>query len=603
MRSRALLSNLSSLIFALFLGVVIWVIAVNSENPLMVRENFPEEGIPIELEHVPQDLAPLTGGDQKTRLRIRAPRDHWAEIDADQFRAWVDLKGFNPGLYEVPVRVEQAQPADPQIRILSYTPEAIPIRLDRIEEQKMQVEVEVVDRATMPTSYEILTPTVDPPTVTIRGPSTRLERVDRVVARVQASGSRATIEIEAEVQLLDRIGDTVPTGPGATDLRILPAPVVDVTLPIQPRQGYRELIVQPIIVGEPARGYWIGNIDVSPRTISVVGLPASVAALSSTVETEPIDVTGLEESTLTRQVRVNLPPDVSPLKGDRLVTVSVEIEAIRSSQRISVTPDVSGLQAGLEVKQIAPSSIQVLVEGPVSELEQLEPEDIGVVLDLTSLREGTHLVEPRVTPPGALEASSTIPRQVEVTIGIAEDTRQISRPVTIRGVPAGLRAVTTPDTVTVTVRGPALDLERLPSERISVAVDLEERDAGTYSLTPTITVITPFTVTAVTPPRVEVTVEPASSVVEIEQRLSWRGLGPGLILNLTPLTVTLSIRGRGSTASVREAIRESTSFRTVVDVSDLDAGRYTLVPQVMLPDGFQLLSVRPNEIVARLSAR
>lgn len=603
MRSRLLLSNLSSLVLALFLGVVIWVVAVNTENPLRTEENFPNNGIPIELENVPDGVVPLTGSGENVFLRIRAPEDVWPQIEPNRFRAWADLQNLGPGLHDVPVQVEQAQPADERITILRHTPQTISVRLDEIARRDIQVQVDVVDRATLPTSYQILTPTVDPPTVTVRGPSTRLEQIDRAVAEVQAGGSRASIQVESQIQLLNVDGDVIPTGQATTDVQIIPTDMVQVQLPIQPRQGYRELIVQPVVIGEPARGYWISDIESSPRTISVVGLPASVAALSSTVQTEPIDVSGLQAGELTRRVRVQLPDDVSPLEGDRLVSVTVAIEALKSSKRISVKPEVSGLQAGLAVEQVSPETIDVLVEGPVSELEQLTPEDVVVVLDLTNLREGMHLVEPRITPPGSLVATSSIPNQVEVTIGVAETTREISRPVVPVGVPSNLRAIVDPETVSVTLQGPSIDLETVNVETISATVDIDGRGPGTYTLTPTVTTTANISATQVTPQQVQVTVEPASSVFEITRRLEWRGLGSGLVLNLAPPTVTLTIRGPGGTETARDNLLNSPEFQTTVNVSDLEAGQYTLTPEVSLPADYQLLNVVPEGITARVTER
>lgn len=603
MRSRLLLSNLSSFILALFLGIVIWVVAVNSENPLRTEDNFPPQGIPIELEDVPEGLVPLTGGGQRVFLRLRAPEDVWPRIEPNRFRAWVDLEGLEPGLHELPVEVEQAQPADGQITILRHTPQTISVRLDEVTTRDMSVEVDVVDRATLPTSYQILTPTVDPPTVTLRGPSTRLEEIDRAVAEVRAAGSRASIQVESEIQLLDRDGNVVETGQGSSDVQIRPRNTVEVRLPIQPRQGYRELIVQPVVIGEPALGYWISDIDSDPRTISVVGLPAAVTALSSTVQTEPIDVSGLQAGELTRRVRVQLPDNVSPLEGDRLVSVTVAIEALRSSKQLSVTPEVSGLEAGLTVQQVSPETIEVLIEGPVSELEELRPEDIVAVLDLTNLREGTHLVEPRITPPGSLVATSSIPDQVEVTIGVAETTREISRPVIPVGLAADRRAIVEPRTVSVTLKGPSIDVETVDIETITATVDMEGRDVGTYTLTPTVQAGENLSVTQIVPAQVQVMVEPATSVFEVTRRLSWRGLSSNLVLNLTPPTVTMTIRGPGSEETARIKLLESSDFETTVNVSDLKAGRYTLTPEVNLPAGYQLLNIVPEEIIARVTER
>lgn len=605
MRLRQLLSNLSSLLLALFLGIVIWAVAINSENPLVVR-TFPEQ-IPVDLLNLPPGLVPLTGEGESVRLQVRAPRQWWNQVErssrrarVSKFRAWVDLSGLSAGLYDLDVNVEKAAQADREVRILATTPEKIPVRLDRIEEQEMSVEVEIIDRSSVPTSYEIQAPRVEPPVVRLRGPSSRLDQVDRVVARVQVNGARAPVQVEAPLVLVDRQGELVPVGSRSVDVQLDPRQVV-VTVPIQQRQGYRELIVRPVIVGEPAPGYWVSDIDVLPQTISVVGLPTAIDNLSPIVETEPIDVTDLTAGTLIRDVEVLLPDNVSPLQGNRLVQVRIVVEALKSSAQVAVRPTWSGLSAGLAVEQITPQQVDVIVEGPVNELEELQPSDIFAVLDLTGLQPGTHLVRPRVSVPGSLTVASVLPQQVEVVIGLAQASRPLVRPVEVVGGDELLRYTVLPPTVTVTLEGSSLILADLDDEAVTVTVNVEGLSPGTYPLTPTVQVSETLTLVSVVPPQVHVSVEPAFSTFTVTRRLVWRGLEPGMILYLDPREVTLELRASGDPETARQALLDDPTFRVLVDVGGLPAGTYTLTPQVSLPARYELVRVVPEQIRARLS--
>lgn len=601
---RAFISNLSSFLLALFLGIVIWAVAITSENPLVVR-TFPEN-IPVDLENIPPGLVPLSGEGETVQLQVRAPKQWWDQVDrssrqarAARFRAWVDAAGLSAGLYELPVQVEMAEPASREVRILAVTPERIPVRLDRIEERELSVEVEIVDRTSVPTSYEIQTPAVEPATVRVRGPASRLNEIDRVVAQVQVNGARAPVQVEAPLVLLDRQGNQVPTGSRSVDVQVTPDRVL-VNVPIQQRQGYRELIVRPVVVGKPAPGYWISNIEVSPQTISVVGLPAAVERLAPIVETEPIDVSGLPAGAITRDVEVQLPDDVSPLQGNRLVQVRIVVEALKSSAQVAVQPTWSGLAAGLTVERVTPDKIDVIVEGPVDELETLRPEDVSVVLDLTGLQPGTHLVSPRVFVPGSLTVASVLPQQVEVVIGLVQGTRDIARPVQVVGA-GDERVVVSPETVTVTVQGPSLMLESLDERSITVTVTLPDTAPGTYVLTPTVTAPAPLTVTQIVPPNVQVTIEAPLSTFTVTRRLVWRGLGEGLILHLNPREVTLELRGPGDPDEARQALLNDPAFRVLIDVSGLEAGVYTLTPQVSLPASYELVRIIPEQIRVRLT--
>jgi len=517
---KTALSNLSSFVLSLILGTIIWMVAVSSENPIVENTFPPNGGIPVQIRNVPPGLVPLLDTQPTVTLLLRAPSDVWAEIDASQFEAWVDLSKLGPGLHSVPVQVAQAQPRNRQIRILRARPAEIPIKLDQVEERSFPVEVEIVDRNTIPLSYEVLPPQVEPMTVTVRGPSTKLDTIDRVIAPITIGSARATFETQATLELLDRDGTIIRPGNTSTDIRII-EPLdgrVRVIVPIQIRQGYRELPVQPQIVGEVASGYWISDINVRPKTLSVVGLPSVVESLSSTLKTEPLDVTGLRDGIFTKPLRVLLPESVSPLAGDGTVEVTVRVEAIRSSKRFAVKPEVVGLAPGLEVERIAPETIEVLVEGPISALEDLTPDEVKVTLDLSNLREGVQLVQPRIritAPIAGLQVASYLPEQVEVTIGVQTSTRTVERPVKIIGLVLNMDAFVTPTVVSITLEGPTFDLQTLEEESIIASVDVSTLRAGIHVLTPTISAPPQFSVQAVEPPTVTVRLERTGSSYRI----------------------------------------------------------------------------------------
>jgi hypothetical protein len=66
--------------------------------------------------------------------------------------------------------------------------------------------------------------------------------------------------------------------------------------------------------------------------------------------------------------------------------------------------------------QVALDTVDVILSGPLPLLESLGPDDIFVILDLTGLLPGNHIIEPRVVVPTGIEAEGVIPETVEVII-------------------------------------------------------------------------------------------------------------------------------------------------------------------------------------------
>ena len=61
--------------------------------------------------------------------------------------------------------------------------------------------------------------------------------------------------------------------------------------------------------------------------------------------------------------------------------------------------------------------MEVILSGPLSELEALKAGDVRVILDLSGYDPGTHFVPLEVERPESLQVQAVLPDQVEVVIG------------------------------------------------------------------------------------------------------------------------------------------------------------------------------------------
>jgi len=62
--------------------------------------------------------------------------------------------------------------------------------------------------------------------------------------------------------------------------------------------------IQPIIVGNPAKGFFIGSVEITPKEVTVEGARAEVSRIK-VLKTEPIDITDLNE-TFVQDVRLDV---------------------------------------------------------------------------------------------------------------------------------------------------------------------------------------------------------------------------------------------------------------------------------------------------------
>lgn len=585
MRVKATRSqSLGSALLALVLALLVWIAATSLEFQQLT---FPRQGagIPIQLINLPEGVVVSEGQEQFVQIHLRMPSESVSDLQASDLVAEANLAGLEPGIHQLAVTV-RPQPFAPSFRLLQTTPDRIIVRLDEVITRTLPIEVAIADRSTLPQTYQVLTTTVSPPTITITGPETLVEPIKQVVASTTINGARGPVVKQVVPQM-------VGLGESEGDVPLtLSAERVTVTVAIELRPGYRDLIVSTEIIGEPASGFWVSDIVPEPRLVTVVGQPEVISALNGIVHTEPINVQELGEGEIFRNAALRLPEGVSAL-SEGFVQVRIKIEPQTSSKRVSLPSVITGLRPGQVILEggVLPPTVTVLLKGPVTELERLNLEDVGVTLDVTELPIGTHLVTPRVQPPGTLLAESVNPELVEVTIREEERRGQWTVPLVVEGVDPSLVAVVEPLSVTLDLAGPISAMQSI-TPTLQPVVDVTGLRAGEYTLTPTLALST--SVRLVEPPApVSVTLYRAASVLTLTVAPTPVNLTGGLSVALTPTTIRLRVAGPGSA----ETLRLRRDFAVQVDLEGLGVGTHRLRPTIRLPDGYGLVEVVPESVV------
>ncbi len=177
----------------------------------------------------------------------------------------------------------------------------------------------------------------------------------------------------------------------------------------------RSVEVIPRVVGSPAAGFELAQIDVSPQRIDVVGPSSRVDGLEQ-VTTEAISADGLREP-YSRLVRVELDRLVR-IAREQNVSLTLDVREERGRRELSGVA-VRGLPADSPAA-LAPLAITVRVEGPKSLIARLRAEDLLAQVPLSGLGPGRHAVAPDVlisTPEGgAIQVIWIEPEEIQVQI-------------------------------------------------------------------------------------------------------------------------------------------------------------------------------------------
>ncbi len=390
---------------------MVWFVAVREGNP-PIEDDY-GQSIPLEVEHLPTDTVIFGDVPDRMMLRLRAPQSSWEELSPAKFRAWIDLDGLAPGLHDVPVNLDVS---DRSVVVVESRPSSVNVRLEPLVEDQHAIQVEIVDTA--PLGYIAHTPSVEPFTATVSGPATVVNQVAQVWGEAYLRSAKETVERSVDLAARDADGAVLK------GLTITP-PKAHVIVPVDQRFGYRDVSVSVVITGEVAPGYWISNIVVDPSTVTVVGGPVNLNNLPGFVETSEVDVRGATNEIVER-VPFNLPPGLSVVQPETQgtdnvggVLVTVEVSAIEGGKTVQRPVTFQGLRETRSATA-SPSEVDVILSGPLPELQSLTARDVTVIADLFGLDPGSHKVELTVVVPEGLRVESVLPDTVEVEIRVGQ---------------------------------------------------------------------------------------------------------------------------------------------------------------------------------------
>ncbi len=397
---------LGTFLLSLLLAIVVWAAAVTETDPNQERAFY----VPLEVAGQEANTEIISDIPERVQLSLYAPRsnlDHIAKNNSD-LRAWVDLSGLVDGTYSVPVHYQMPDGIRP-VRVLSQSPEKIEVQIEALVTATIPIRTAI--RGEPALGYQTEPPAWSASQTEVFGRASLVKQASYAEVTLDISGATETIERSFGLVPRDKDGSIIP---GLT----LNPDQVSVTQPIVLMGGYRSMVVKVVTTGQVAEGYRQTNITVSPPNVMLFSAnPALLDRLPGYVETEVLNIEGATDDIET-VLSLSLPEGISVI-GDNRVLVSIGVAAIEGSVTLSLEVEAIGLLPDLAA-QIAPATVDVIIAGPIPDLENITPVDVRVVVDLAGLEIGTHQIRPSVEIlPDGLYLESISPETVEVVIAEA----------------------------------------------------------------------------------------------------------------------------------------------------------------------------------------
>jgi YbbR domain-containing protein len=401
---RNLARQLPTLLFAFILAVAVWAVAVTSNDP-SEQKAYPGT-VMVEVVGQSPDLVVTNDLPQSVAVTLRAPTSIWSSLIDEKVpvRAIVDLSGLGEGDHTVPIQLDVGIKP---VEIVAYNPRSVDVKLEQLA--TAQFTINVVNKTNPAIGYQAGNPKPDQITATVSGAASLVNSVAEVRATVDLQQATSDISQQVVLKPYDQYGQLVD------GVSITPEKVV-VSESIAQQGGFRNVVVKLSTTGQPAVGYRLTSITVSPPTVTVYSSdPKLVENLPGYVNTDSVNLAGLKDD-LNQQIGLILPQNITVV-GDPSVNVQVSISAVENSLSLANIPvKPNGLAENLTA-EISPANADIIIAGPLVTLNSVSITDLEVMIDLTGMQPGRYTIQPTTTLNNPdLRIESITPITFEVTI-------------------------------------------------------------------------------------------------------------------------------------------------------------------------------------------
>ncbi|MDY6028970.1 MAG: CdaR family protein [Acidaminococcaceae bacterium] len=295
--------NIIARIISVIAACGLWYYVMTEQNP--VQERIVD--VKLTQINMPQDIV-VFDVPEKVQIKVRGARTRIGEDLEKQIYASVNFKNIVEGQQELPVEVSYDGG-----QVLSVSPARVSFYADTVSEKNVPVTTRIV--GTVSEDMTIGNSVINPPQVTIRGATHRINKVNKVAAPVDVTDRHDSFHAESSLVAVSDDGYDIP------GIKIKPEKVaVDAVMVTQMLNV--ELPVELMMGGNLPDGIGISLVEIAPKTVRLTA-PPSVIKKIKTVKTKLVDVSNISGNTSVA-TELDLPDKVIPENKNVTIRFSVE---------------------------------------------------------------------------------------------------------------------------------------------------------------------------------------------------------------------------------------------------------------------------------------
>lgn len=416
MKKYKFTDNLGLKIIAVIFAAFLWLIVVNLDNPVSTQ-TFSE--VPVTI--INEDIILSAGdtyqvlGEEKVSVVVSATRQVRQKLTKEDIVATADIKEMDTSTGLVPIKISIPNYAG-KYESAEAAPRNLQIQREKSGKKVLSLTVSTGD-SKVRDGYILGDMTVNPDKVTITGPESILDQIDRAVALIDVEGLAKDSEETAKLGLYDisgnpisqtRLGNNLGEGGITVSVEVLKIKSVPISLSVS---------------GTPAEGYKYTGYSSEPETVQIYGEKDVVDKIEE-IDVPVIDVSGASQP-IQKSVNISeyLPEGVQLVDektANITVTAMVEEEGTRTINFMVSSIQINNLAEGLQVSYEPDVEIALRFSGDQKALEMLDISN-AVSVDMSAyVVPGVYDVHVDVDIPEGI----TLMKKVTVQLTVAEKEQE-----------------------------------------------------------------------------------------------------------------------------------------------------------------------------------
>ena len=302
---------------------------------------------------------------------------------------------------------------------ITVSPITIPIEIEERETKDFMIAVNYGD-SVPGAGYEVGKIYANPEKISVSGPESIIDKIDRVVANVSVEGMTVNSSKKANLIIYDKNQEimsdkemqylTFDIGDSKVDVYVeLWSTVSGVTFTCDPK-------------GTPANGYAVSKIVTTPSEISLAGTEEALETLKKNgnqieIPSRLVDIGNARETVECKIDLAEILPSGTKTVSNQAESIIVEVGILPlGSKQISLpTQNIQALNLTGELQTVfTDTALNVTVRGKEEDLKNVTAASLKASIDCSGLDEGTYNLPVTITLPNNITLLSEITANVQL---------------------------------------------------------------------------------------------------------------------------------------------------------------------------------------------